>query len=226
MDAEQQISIRNKILGILIKRARLEAGRSQRECADMLGCSPSKYRQYERGRDGLSLPQLEVLAYLFDVPLDSLLNESQDAQDAEPDEPPPIEQMMMLRRKMLAVQFKQCRHNCAMSQREMAGLLGRSASMVSQYERGLRDIPLAELELVAEECGKEMADFLDEEMIPLSQSEQERQLLARLNELPPDVREFVLKPTNALYFRVAMLLSGMKADSLRQIAETLLDITY
>ena len=49
--------------------------------------------------------------------------------------------------------------------------------------------------------------------------------LEPLSELAPDVREFVLKPTNALYLRIAMLLSAMKADSLRQIAEHLLDIT-
>ena len=47
-----------------------------------------------------------------------------------------------------------------------------------------------------------------------------------LEELPPDVRDFALKPTNALYLRIAMQLSAMKADPLRQIAETLLDITY
>jgi hypothetical protein len=40
------------------------------------------------------------------------------------------------------------------------------------------------------------------------------------------VREFVLKPTNSLYLRIAMLLSDLKADHLRSIAETLLDITY
>jgi transcriptional regulator with XRE-family HTH domain len=226
MDAEQQVSIRNKILGILIKRARLKTGKSQRECAELLGCSPSTYSQYERGRRGLSLPQLEALAYLFEVPLDRLVNESQDPEDPASEEPLPMEQMMLLRRKMLAVQFRQCRHNSGLSQREMAELLGCSASTISQYERGLRDISVAELELAAEPCGMGLSDFLDEQMVPLSQSEQERQLLARLDELPADVRDFVLNPTNALYFRIAMLLSTMKADSLRQIAETLLDITY
>lgn len=226
MDAERQISIRNKILGILVKRARLKAGKSQRECAELLGCSPSTYSQYERGRRGLSLPQLEALAYLFEVPLDSLVNESREPEDTVSEEPLPMEQMMMLRRKILAVQFRQCRHDSGLSQREMAELLGCSAGTISQYERGLRDISVAELELAAEPCGRDLGDFLDEQLVPLSQSEQERQLLARLDELPPDVRAFVLKPTNALYFRIAMLLSSMKADSLRQIAETLLDITY
>jgi transcriptional regulator with XRE-family HTH domain len=226
MDAAQEISIRNRIVGILIKRARLNAGKSQRECADLLGCSPSTISQYERGRKGLSLPELEALAYLFDVPIASLLDDSQ----APPPDPSeaflPIEQIMTLRRKMVAVQFRQCRHNAGLSQREMAESLGCSASTVSQYEQGKRDIPLAELEIAAMRCGQGLADFLDEETVPLSQAEQQRQALARLNELPPDVRDFVLKPTNALYFRVAMLLSALKADNLRQIAEAILEITY
>jgi transcriptional regulator with XRE-family HTH domain len=226
MDAALEISIRNKILGILVKRARLKAGKSQRECADLLGCSPSTVSQYERGRKGLSLPQLEALAFLFDVPAASLLDDNASPAADPAEEPLPMDKIMLLRRKMLAVQFRQCRHSTGLSQRQLAELLGCSAGMISQYERGKRDIPLAELEIVASQCGKNLEDFLDEQSVPLSQAEQERQALARLNELPPDVRDFVLKPTNALYFRVAMLLSALKADSLRQIAETILDITY
>jgi transcriptional regulator with XRE-family HTH domain len=226
MNAMQEISIRNRIIGILIKRSRLKAGNSQRECADLLGCSPSTFSQYERGQKGLSLPQLEALAYLFDVPLANLLNDDQAPPPDPPEDSLPIDQVMMLRRKMLAVQFRQCRHSAGLSQREMAALLGCSAGTVSHYERGQRDIPLAELEIAASRCGQDLADFMDEQIAPLSPAEQERQNLARLNELPPDVRDFVLKPTNELYFRVAILLSALKADSLRQIAETILDITY
>jgi hypothetical protein len=71
-----------------------------------------------------------------------------------------------------------------------------------------------------------MDEFMDRETIPLGQGEQLQHIMAQLDALPPDVREFVLNPTNALYLRIAMLLSSMKADHLRQIAETLLDITY
>jgi hypothetical protein len=80
--------------------------------------------------------------------------------------------------------------------------------------------------LAAEQCGQSLDEFLDDETIPLSNAEQDRQALAALQELPPDVREFVLKPSNALYLRIAMSLSAIKADELRRIAETLLDITY
>jgi transcriptional regulator with XRE-family HTH domain len=225
MDASQEISIRNKIIGITVKRARLEAGKSQRECAEFLGCSPFMFSQYERGKRGLSLPQLEALAHLFHIAPASLWDEHYESPAAEEVAPLPIAQLLLLRRKMLAVKVRQCRLAEGMPQHEMGRLLGRSAYMVSQYEQGKRDIPLAELEILAEQCSHTVADFVDEETIPLGQAEQDRQALALLNELPPDIRDFVLKPTNALYLRIALLLSSMKADSLRQIAETLLDIT-
>jgi transcriptional regulator with XRE-family HTH domain len=226
MDTVQSIAIRDKIVGILVKRARLEAGKSQRDCAEFLGCSPSTFSQYEQGKRGLSLPQLEALAYWFEVPLDSLWNDGYALPEEQEDEALPMEQLIQLRRKMLAVRFRKCREQADLSQRQMSELLGCSTYLVSQYERGARDIPLAELEVVAEHCGTSLDEFMDDETIPLGPAERQRRMLVRLEELPPDVRDFCLKPTNALYLRIAMQLSVMKADHLRQIAETLLDITY
>lgn len=226
MGAPQSIAIRNRIIGILVKRARTSAGKDQRECAEFLGCSSYAYAQYERGTQGLSLPQLEALAYYLNVPVDSLWDDAVAPAEEMQEESLPLDQILLLRRKMLAVEFRQCRQAAGLSQGEMGELLGCSAHVVSQYEHGARDLPLAELELAAERCGHSLAQFMDEETIPLAQAEQQRRLFARLEELPPDVRDFVLKPTNALYLRIAMLLSSMKADQLRQIAENLLDITY
>lgn len=226
MESSQTVAIRNKILGVLVRRARSEAGKSQRECADVLGCSPGIYRQYEQGRRGFSLPQLEALAYHLDVPLESLRDDGHVRREPAESDDLPLSMMMVLRRKMLAVKFHQCRLAAGLSQQDLSQLLGRSTYMISQYERGMHDIPLAELEMMAERCGYSLADFKDEETIPLGPAEQQRRLLAQLDELPPDVRDFVLNPTNSLYLRIAMLLSTMKADHLRQIAEALLDITY
>lgn len=226
MEAAQTIAIRNKIVGILVKRARLEAGKSMRECSELLGCSPALYSQYERGTRGFSLPQLEALAHYFDRPLNSLWDDGHEMPGGMEDGALPMAQMLALRRKILAVRLRKCRQSAGLSQREMGQLLGRTTNMISLYERGMRDIPLAEMELVAERCGHSLTEFMDEETIPPSQAEQQRRIVAQVNTLPPDVREFVLSPTNALYLRIAMLLSSMKADDLRQIAETLLDITY
>jgi len=226
MDASQAIAIRNRISGLLVKRARLKAGRSQRECAEYLGCSPFMFGQYERGERGLSLPQLEALARYFDVPLQSLWDDNYSPAEPQKAEDLPIAQLLLLRRKELAIRFRQCRLEAGLTQAKVGQLLGRSAYVVAQYERGARDVPLSEFEILVESCGHRLADFLDEETIPLGTAEQERLTLSRLNELPPDVRQFVLKPTNVPYLRIAMLLSTLKTRDLRQIAELILDITY
>ena len=226
MEATQTMSIRNRIVGILVKRTRVQAGKSQRECAGFLGCSPSLFRQHEQGKRGFSLPQLEALAYYLDVPLTSLWDDGYAPPEEVEEEALPLALMMQLRRKMLAVRFRQCRQTAGLTQQETGRLLGCSAYIVSQYERGARDIPLAELEVVAERCGWPVADFMDDEPPLLGQAERQRQMLAKLGELTPELQGFVLEPRNALYLRIAMLVSTMKADDLRKIAETLLDITY
>jgi len=224
-DSVQAIAIRNRIIGALVKRARLKAGISQRECAQLLGCSPFAFGQYERGHWGLSLSQLEVLARPFKVPLANLWDDKSVPPDEPMEDTATLQQMMILRRKILAVQFRQCRRAGGLTQKQTGELLGRSTGIIGRYERGERDIPLAELEIVAERCGRGLSNFFEDQTVAPSQAEVKLQPLANLSELPPDVREFVLKPTNALYLRIALLLSSMKADSLRQIAETLLDIT-
>lgn len=226
MQASQTKAIRNKIVGVLVKRARLKAGKTQQECAEFLGCSAFVFRQYEQGEKGLSLPKLDALAFLFDVPPASLWDDGHPLPEGPAEAELPMNQLMLLRRKILAVQFRQCRDAAGLTQRALAETLGCSPSMISQYERGQRDIPLADLELAVESCGRELAEFTDDRTIPLGQGEEERRYLARLAELPPEARDFVLNPTNVLYLRIAMLLSSLRADNLRQIAETLLDITY
>jgi transcriptional regulator with XRE-family HTH domain len=226
MEASQTIAIRNKIIGVLVKRARGNAGRTQQECAQFLGIAPSAYRRYEQGRKGFSLPQLESLALLFDVPVASLWDDDYPVPEKQEADPMPLDQIMLLRRKMLAIRLRQVRQDADLSMREMGKALDCSPYMISQYELGAREIPLAELEMAAERCGQTMAEFMDDDAIPPSPAEERQRALERLDELPPDMRDFILNPTNTLYLRIAMLASALKADELRKIAETLLDITY
>ena len=156
MDTAQSIAIRNRIIGILIQRAWTKAGKTQRECAEFMGCSPFIFSQYEQGQKGIGLPQLEALAYLFDAPVASLWDEQFPEPEEPEDEPLHLEELTLLRRKILAIQLRQCRLAAGLSQRDLGELVGRSAAVISQYERGNRDIPLAELDLLfwSEETGE------------------------------------------------------------------------
>jgi hypothetical protein len=50
--------------------------------------------------------------------------------------------------------------------------------------------------------------------------------LARYSELPKEVREFLSNPANLLYINIAMRLSDLSAETLRSLAEGLLEVTY
>ncbi len=226
MGVPQAVDIRNKIIGTLVRQARLNAGKTQRECAEILGCSPSTFSYYERGHKGLALPEIEALACFLDVPLQALLDSSQAQAQEQEEEPPPLSRLMQVRQKILAVQFRKCREEAGFSQEQMANLLDVSSYRVSQYEAAGRQIPLAELEIAAEHCGRTLLNFVDEGNLPVGRAERDRRMMARLNELSPEVREFVLKPANRPYLRIALSLSAIKTDSLREIAETLLDVTH
>lgn len=208
--------LRNKIIGVLLRKARLKAGKSLKECAQALHCSSHLISQFETGRKAISLPQLEVLARLFNIPLRYFWEE--EAIFAE-EEPLPAEQMV-LRRKMIGVLLRQARLQAGLSQEEVAKALGCSPGRISRYEFGEMDIPLPHLEALANLFGVSISYFWPE------QSQSEQDYLARLKEMPPEVRDFFLKPTSEFYLRAAMKLSEMPVESLREFASSLLNITY
>jgi transcriptional regulator with XRE-family HTH domain len=215
--------LRQKIMGVLIKKARLKAGKSLKETSDLLGCSPDRLSQYESGEKAPSLPEVEMMARLYSVMLDELLDE--DHQPKEPPAPPPTE-MLDLRHKIIGVQLRQRRNQADLTQKDLAQRVDVSSWRLSQYERGLKPIPVPELEALAAALDLRLTDLVDDDLGPDSAQARQQKNLERLDEMPEEIQNFVLNPVNALYVEMAMKVSRLPADTLRQIAEGLLDITY
>jgi transcriptional regulator with XRE-family HTH domain len=218
------MAIRSKIIGVLLRNARTQSGKSQKDCAAVLDCSPYMISQFEYGRKDITLPQLEVLAYFLGLPIAYFWDKDAISEEEEMDRP--VDEIMTIRRKIIGVLLRQARLDAGKSQKQCAEALSRSAKRISQYERGQRDIPLPELETLADFLEVPITHFLDEQTSPLSREAPEGRVVGALAELPPDVKDFVSNPINVLYIRIAMKLSTLSVDALRQIAETLLDITF
>ena len=92
----------------------------------------------------------------------------------------------------------------------------REATVVSALESAAR----------AEELGLPVSHFLDEGIGSIGERELQDRQYEEFKALPDDVRAFVVKPVNVAYLRVAMHLAHMPADTIRRIAEGLLEITY
>jgi len=219
--AAQKI-LRRKIIGVLIRRARLEAGKSLRETAEVLGCSPDRLSQYESGEKAPSLPEMEMLARFFSVSLEELLDETR--QQEKPPLPPP--EVIPIRDKILGVQLRQARQAAGLTQKELSKAANCSSGRLSQYERGQRPIPVPELEALIEVLRLRFFDLVDADLGPDSPQARQQQNLERLNMMPQHIQDFVLNQVNVLYLEMAMKVSFLPVDTLRQLAEGLLDITY
>jgi transcriptional regulator with XRE-family HTH domain len=218
------LSLRRKILGVLLQGARLKSGRTKKECAEALGVTPGMIAAYEAGRKDISLPELEILAFFLDVPLANFWNDGDSV--IEPAATPPSDQLVALRQRIVAVLLHEARVKAGKSLQDLAAVLGCSSRTVGQYERGQRSIPLVRLELLSEHLGVPMSYFLDEGIGAIGEHELNDRLYEQFRALPEDVRQFAVQPINVTSLRVAMRLAEMSASELRGIAEGLLEITY
>ncbi|OQY23465.1 MAG: hypothetical protein B6I34_04635 [Anaerolineaceae bacterium 4572_32.1] len=218
-----QKALRQKIIGVLIKKARLEANKSLKETAQVLDCSSDHLSKYESGEKAPSLPELEMMARFFSVTLMDLLDETRRRE--KPPSPLPSE-IMQLRDKIIGVQLRQARHAADLTQKELAEKANCSPGHLSQYERGKRSIPLPELETLAGILGLSLSELMDEDLGPNSPQARRQRNIERLVIMPEHVQDFVLNPVNTMYIEMAMKVSKLPVNVLRQIAEGLLDITY
>jgi hypothetical protein len=85
------------------------------------------------------------------------------------------------------------------------------------------------LEILARYLNVSIDYFLDQGLKPPDTSGTQVAILDEISsfsELPQDVRAFLANPANLLYITIAMRLSDLSAETLRGLAEGLLEITY
>lgn len=224
-EIDTPLDVRAKMLGVLLRDARLHAGRPARECAEALGLTPAAYAAYEAGDKSPSLPELELLAYLCDVPLAHFWGQTTLAAAPDRRPAPPDPTVLELRDRMIGARLRQARLANQTKIKDFAQALGVSAGLLADYEYGRKAVPFPELEVLAGRLGLNLEDLLEPQGV-IGEWESTQRLFERFKQLPPDLRAFIVNPVNDSYLRLAQRLSQMPADQLRAIATGLLDITY
>ncbi len=221
----QKAALKRKILGVKIRHARSRAGLNLKEVGQALGVSSTTVSDIEYGRREVTLPQLEVMALIFNVPVIYFWS---DDVISEPNLDFPTQQAIALRQRVIGVLLRQARTEAGRTQEELAKLLGVPASRISGYEFGKTEIPLSELEILADSLRVSLNYFLDKGIQPNGTNGTATSLddIANYSKLPPEVKEFLANPANLLYINIAMKLSDLSAETLRTLAEGLLEVTY
>ncbi len=222
-DLQAMQALRAKILGVLLKEARLAARKTGKECAEAIGCPPAAYTAYELGQKSPSLPELELLAYFLDVPATHFWG-SQSLAETKTDAPAPAA-ITRLRDRIVGAQLRKARTAAKFKLKTFAAEVGLSSARLTAYELGEKPVPLPELETLAERLGLSLEDLL-EARGTVGEWESTHRAVERLRQLPPELRDFVTQPANESYLRLAHHLSQMPTAELRRLAESLLEITY
>ncbi len=216
--------IRAKKLGVLIRDARQTANKGVAECAQAIQTSIENFEQFEVGERSPSLPELELLAQFLKVPLDHFWgNRTLSEQQTNPKEEK-RELFLLIRNRKIGVILKQARLSTGLSINQVSEQANISDSQLEIYELGEQPIPLPILEDISNIINLPIQRFFDVhkpiDVIPLQPSSMEY-----LNELPKELRDFILKPVNRPYLELAHRLSEISVEKLRTVAEGLLEIT-
>lgn len=82
------LSLRDRVIAVMIKRARLEQNRSQNDLAANLGTDEATIAELESGKISIPLPDLEVICSELGIPVKSLVT-GQDLQKSQDDKDNP-----------------------------------------------------------------------------------------------------------------------------------------
>jgi transcriptional regulator with XRE-family HTH domain len=218
------LSVRAKKLGALLRDARLAKGSSLETCAQAVGVSPEQFEAFEMGEKPLSLPELELLAYYLEVPLQHFWGDQSLSGGDEPKLQKNPQHFLGLRQRMVGAKLRQARLEAGLSLEELAEKSWSSASLLESYELGEAAVPLPDLEVLASILNRPISDFQDHNG-PVGAWEARQRAVEGFLELSTDLQAFVSKPINRPYLELARRLSEMDVEKLRAVAEGLLEIT-
>ena len=209
MASQGAITLRQKILGVLLRSARTRVGLTLADCAGALGISTQRMSEYEHGQQGISLPQVEILARLLTMPLSYFLNPPSRIEEPSDDLSPA--EWIAARQTHIGLQIREARQAVFLSQNELATKLGIPATRLSGYEQGKQAIPLPALEAIADTLGLSMNHFVA--------PQHDKRALYSLSHLPEQLAAFVVEPGSIPYLRMASALSQLAPEDLRLIAD-------
>jgi transcriptional regulator with XRE-family HTH domain len=224
MDSKIAITIRAKKLGVLIRDAREAAGKSKKETGEAIGISGGSITSIESGVKSPSLPELELLAFDLNVPIEHFWHEQVRSEAPTITDDIHIEHHLTLRDRTIGKVLAKAREEANLTYKDVREATGITAGRMRKYENGESGVPMPELEILCEFYKLRVFDLTDPSD-PVGKWVIEQRAIDNFRKLPPELQDFVSQPVNRPYLELAQRLSSLSTDQLRAVAEGLLEIT-
>ncbi len=220
---QKALSLRTKKIGILMMDARKSARQSEETCARVLQVTPDAYRKFELGEIMPTLPQLEVLAFFLDIPLEHFWGNRVISE--QPNFTLNTSALLPLRNRVIGITVRQLRQNAELSLEQFASQMELEPQLLNRYELGEESIPLPLLEQMLAGLNENISIVADRHG-QIGKWYRHQKTVDSVVAFPAEIQEFVAKNINEPYLELAKRLSELDAGKLRSIAEGLLEITY
>lgn len=217
-------TLRAKKLGILLRDARLSAGKTMKECGEAIGVSGSTISSYEKGKSSPSLPELEMLSFYLKIPIEHFWKDTLISSDEPVYDELEIEHSQAIRQRQVGKLLEKARIDLEKTYEDITEQTHITYGRMKRFESGSSPIPLPELELLCQVLELSISDLFEFET-EVGKWITAQSGLAEFLTLPTDLQNFITKPVNRPYLEVANRLSSLSADQLREIAESILEIT-
>jgi transcriptional regulator with XRE-family HTH domain len=204
--------------------ARLSKKISVEDISKQTGIAENRLLLFENGSISPSLPELEILAYTYNLPMNHFWGRKILQSDANNEFNEKFQTLLKIRNKIIGTNIKTKRQESEISSEKLAEKCEIDKDQLSKFESGEEEIPVPILEIIAKCLNCQIEDFFDNQGI-IGAWRKENAEISSLKELPQEFREFITKPINAPYLDLAMKLSELDVQKLRMVAEGLLEIT-
>lgn len=224
IDFNELYTLRGRIIGVLMRDARVAKGYTVEQLAESLQTTPEMIVSWEFGEQTPSLPQIELIAYMLEVPVTQLVSGTETLIDQMSQRMVNQQEYITTRDRLIGVQMRLFREQAGYTIEELANRVGIDVNTLNYYEYGQLAIPYSHLSSIASALRVTESAFLEANN-RVGRYLAAQEMFEMFLEMPPEVRQFITKPSNHRYIELAIKLANMDTEKLRDIAEMILEIT-
>jgi len=167
-----------------------------------------------------TLPELESLTFLLNLPFSSLSLDQENEGCKEVPDANKLQQLMQLRDKVIGATLKLKRQNLKLSVKELSSRSKIPVSLIKRYEFGKASIPLDELEALCTILQID-AETLINKHSPIGIWHREQKRTKDFATLPDNMQEFISNPENIDFIQTAMDMKNARIDNPKSILESM-----
>lgn len=206
-----------------LRLAREACGKSIKECSQLLDIPTSRLRNYENGKYVPSLPEIETLSYIYNIPLyvlfaPDLLPEFNHDPSAKQ-----LRQLLEIRLRVIATSLQLAREKSGKSYKELARETSISTSRLKKYEKGETSIAFNDLQKLTKALDIDLDSFFDKES-PIGQWQELITRKQSFGKLPQEIQSFALSQENQPFIKFTQKVKAVGIENLVNLSDSIQQI--